>query len=141
MLDAGRKFNRAEFWTHVKPWEAQRKLDAGQQPPQFFLDHGEQPYHTLLWARTFRLIRVWGRGGKTNVWGTRQRCATPISISPAPETDGWEIPWPIRYKDIAPYYDRSTSSSAFAAAMTITIPCPAAATFCRLRLLAAASIS
>src|SRR6185295_2265636 len=24
----------------------------------------------------------------------------------AAERDGWETPWPIRYKDIAPYYDR-----------------------------------
>jgi len=23
-----------------------------------------------------------------------------------PARDGWEIPWPIRYKDISPYYDR-----------------------------------
>ena len=28
------------------------------------------------------------------------------STSRAPEADGWEIPWPISYKDIAPYYDQ-----------------------------------
>ena len=36
MLDAGTRFDRARFWSHVKPWEAARKLDAGQHPPQFF---------------------------------------------------------------------------------------------------------
>ena len=47
MLDAGTKFDRAQFWSHVKPWEAARKMEAGQRPPQFFLDTKEQPYHTL----------------------------------------------------------------------------------------------
>src|SRR6478609_332863 len=48
MLDAGRKFNRSEFWTHVKPWEWQQRLDAGQKPPQIVLDPVEQPYITPL---------------------------------------------------------------------------------------------
>jgi choline dehydrogenase-like flavoprotein len=48
MLDAGRKFNRSEFWTHVKPWEWQQRLDAGQKPPQIVLDPAEQPYITPL---------------------------------------------------------------------------------------------
>ena len=27
MLDAGTRFNRAKFWSHVKPWEVRDKLD------------------------------------------------------------------------------------------------------------------
>ena len=104
MLDAGTKFNRAQFWSHVKPWEAARKLDAGQHPPEFFLDKREQPYHTLP-GQPFDLIRVWGRGGKTNVWGRVALRYSDLDFTSA-ERDGWEIPWPIRYKDIAPYYDR-----------------------------------
>ena len=35
MLDAGTKFDRSKFWSHVKPWEVEDRLDRGQQPPQF----------------------------------------------------------------------------------------------------------
>src|SRR5258708_37185829 len=38
MLDAGEKFDRAKFWSHVKPWEGQQRVDRGRRPPQFYLD-------------------------------------------------------------------------------------------------------
>ncbi len=104
MLDAGRKFGRAEFWTHVKPWEWQQRLDAGQKPPQILLDPAEQPYITPL-GQNFSLTRVWGRGGKTNVWGRVSLRYADLDFASA-ERDGWGIPWPIRYKDVAPYYDQ-----------------------------------
>jgi choline dehydrogenase-like flavoprotein len=34
MLDAGTKFPRSQYWSHVKPWQAQQKIAAGQRPPQ-----------------------------------------------------------------------------------------------------------
>jgi len=104
MLDAGRKFERAEFWTHVKPWERQQRLDAGQKPLSIVLDPAEQPYITPL-GQDFSLTRVWGRGGKTNIWGRVSLRYGDLDFA-GPERDGWEIPWPIRYKDIAPYYDQ-----------------------------------
>lgn len=104
MLDAGAKFNRAQFWSHVKPWEWRDRVEAGKQPPQFFLDTKEQPYVTDAKA-PFDLVRVWGRGGKTNVWGRVSLRYSDVDFA-GPEIDGWEIPWPIRYKDIAPYYDQ-----------------------------------
>ena len=48
---------------------------------------------------------MWGRGGKTNVWGRVSLRYSDVDFA-GPERDGWEIPWPIRYKDIAPYYDQ-----------------------------------
>jgi choline dehydrogenase-like flavoprotein len=104
MLDAGRKFNRSEFWTHVKPWEWQQRLDAGQKPPEIVLDPVEQPYITPL-GQDFELTRVWGRGGKTNIWGRVSLRYSDLDFT-GPLRDGWEIPWPIRYKDIEPYYDK-----------------------------------
>ncbi len=104
MLDAGRKFNRSEFWSHVKPWEIQQRLDAGQKPPAIRLDRDEQPYLVPL-GKDFDLTRVWGRGGKTNIWGRVSLRYSDLDFA-GPEIDGWEIPWPIRYKDIAPYYDK-----------------------------------
>ena len=76
----------------------------GERPPQFFLDRNEQPYLTPD-GRPFALTRVWGHGGKTNVWGRVSLRYSQMDLKAA-ERDGWEIPWPIAYADIAPYYDQ-----------------------------------
>ena len=68
MLDAGDKFDRGKFWTHVRPWEARERRAKGEAPQQFFLDTKEQPYKVPE-GKHFDLTRVWGLGGKTNVWG------------------------------------------------------------------------
>jgi choline dehydrogenase-like flavoprotein len=104
LLDAGEKFNRANFWTHVKPWEARERKRRGEKPETFFLDTQEQPYLTPE-GRPFDLVRVWGHGGKTNVWGRVSLRYSEMDFK-GPERDGWEIPWPISYKDMAPYYDK-----------------------------------
>jgi choline dehydrogenase-like flavoprotein len=104
MLDAGSKFDRAQFWTHVQPWEARERRARGETPPQFFLDTKEQPYLTPE-GKPFELIRVWGHGGKTNVWGRVSLRYSDLDFQ-GPAKDGWEIPWPITYKDVAPYYDK-----------------------------------
>ena len=39
LLEAGSRFSRADFWTHVSPWEARERRRRGEQPPQFVLDH------------------------------------------------------------------------------------------------------
>jgi choline dehydrogenase-like flavoprotein len=104
VLDAGTKFNRNTFWSHVKPWEWRQRIARGQRPPGFYLNREEQPYSHLE-DHPFNLIRVWGRGGKTNVWG-RVSLRYPERNLSEPAQDGWEIPWPIRYTDLAPYYDQ-----------------------------------
>ncbi len=103
MLDAGAKFNRASFWTHIKPWEWNARLDAGRKPPQFLLDLKEQPYEYPK-DRYFDLWRVWGRGGKTNIWGRVSLRYGDVDFE-GPAKDGWEVDWPFRYKDLKPYYD------------------------------------
>jgi choline dehydrogenase-like flavoprotein len=46
MLDAGSKFQRSQFWSHVKPWQVPRKIAEGQKPPQFLcrLEDRSLPY-------------------------------------------------------------------------------------------------
>jgi choline dehydrogenase-like flavoprotein len=105
LLDAGDRFDRSKYWTHVQPWEAQERMARGQRPPNFFLDTKEQPYVTPP-DRPFALTRVWGHGGKTNVWGRVSLRYSAMDLKAA-ERDGWEIPWPISYADIAPYYDKA----------------------------------
>src|SRR5262245_50196688 len=104
LLDAGDKFDRSKYWTHVRPWEARERRARGEQPPQFFLDTREQLYGTPA-ARHFDLYRVWGHGGKTNIWGRVSLRLSDLDFKGA-DRDGWEIPWPIAYKDVSPYYDR-----------------------------------
>ena len=68
VLDAGQRFDRAKFWSHVKPWQANARHERGEHAPEFYLSTKEQPYRTPD-DKPFELTRVWGRGGKTNVWG------------------------------------------------------------------------
>ena len=104
VLDAGQKFNKAQFWSHVKPWEWRDRLERGLRPPQMVLDTKEQPFETPA-GQPFDLTRVWGRGGKTNIWGRVSLRYSDVDFT-GPEKDGWEIPWPLRYADISPYYDK-----------------------------------
>jgi choline dehydrogenase-like flavoprotein len=104
LLDAGGKFERASFWTHTQPWEERARRARGERPPPFYLDRKEQPYLTPP-GRPFELTRVWGLGGKTNVWGRVSLRYAEMDFKSA-ERDGWEIPWPISYADVAPYYDK-----------------------------------
>src|SRR6478736_4776222 len=104
LLDAGEKFDRAKFWTHVTPWDARVRRSRGEEPPPFVLDPKEQPWLTPE-DRDFELIRVWGLGGKTNIWGRVSLRYSEMDFR-AGERDGWDIPWPIHYSDVAPYYDK-----------------------------------
>ena len=105
LLDAGEEFDRRYFWTHTLPYQADARLRKGDEPPRFFLDKKEQPYLTPE-GKPFDLMRVWGRGGKTNVWGRVSLRMSDLDFAAA-ERDGWGIPWPIRYADLAPYYDKA----------------------------------
>ena len=105
LLDAGEEFDRRYFWTHTLPYQADARLRKGDEPPRFFLDKKEQPYLTPE-GKPFDLMRVWGRGGKTNVWGRVSLRMSDLDFAAA-ERDGCGIPWPIRYADIAPYYDKA----------------------------------
>ena len=104
VLDAGQKFDRTKFWSHVKPWEWRDRLERGMHPPQMVLDPKEQPFETPA-GQPFDLTRVWGRGGKTNIWGRVSLRYSDVDFE-GPARDGWEIPWPLRYADISPYYDK-----------------------------------
>src|SRR5690242_8494600 len=130
LLDAGDKFDRSKYWTHVTPWESQARLARGEKPETFFLDTKEQPYLTPN-ERPFELTRVWGHGGKTNVWGRVSLRYSDIDFKAA-DRDGWEIPWPISYKDIAPYYDQVEQLIGVMAAQT-TQTCSLAASTCNHR--------
>ena len=105
LLEAGRKFDRSEFWSHVRPWEERTRRRRGESPPDWLgTALRECPYETPP-DKPFWLARVWSVGGKTNIWGRVSLRYSDLNFS-EPAKDGWEIPWPITYREIAPYYDR-----------------------------------
>lgn len=105
ILEAGDRFDPATFWSHVKPWEARQRRRRGERPPGFeSLPLRESPYTTAE-GQSFLLRRVWGVGGKTNIWGRVSLRYSDLNFT-EPALDGWEIPWPVTYEQIAPYYDR-----------------------------------
>ena len=104
LLDAGDKFSREGLWTHATPWQDRERRSRGEKPREVFLDVREQPYLTPE-GRPFGLARVWGHGGKTNVWGRVSLRYSDLDFKAA-EQDGWEIPWPISYAELSPYYDQ-----------------------------------
>ena len=103
-LDAGPKFDQADFWSHVKPWEERERRRLGEQPPDFEGIPLEESPFSQPEGSDFLLRRVWGVGGKTNIWGRVSLRFSDHNFK-EPEIDGWEIPWPIAYQEIAPYYD------------------------------------
>ncbi len=104
LLEAGQRFERSQFWSHVKPWEERGRRRRGESPPDWMgTPLRESPYETLP-GKQFWLGRVWGVGGKTNIWGRVSLRYSDLNFQ-EPAKDGWEIPWPITYKEIAPYYD------------------------------------
>src|SRR5689334_6705019 len=43
VLDAGQRFDRDSFWSHVLPYEWRERVRNGEKPPQFYLSTKEQP--------------------------------------------------------------------------------------------------
>ena len=65
LLDAGDKFDRAKFWTHVTPWDARERRARGESPETFYLDPSEQPYASAQ-GRDFSLTRVLQKSLRAN---------------------------------------------------------------------------
>ncbi len=105
MLEAGERFYREDFWSHVRPWEARSRRRRGERAPDFReVVKRESPWETPAGKKPFQLDRVWGVGGKTNVWGRVSLRYSDLNFT-EPEVDGWEVPWPVSYGELAPYYD------------------------------------
>lgn len=102
LLDAGERFDPADFWMALLPYERRERMRRGERPPQFFLSAKEQPLLTPP-GQQYSLYRIWGHGGKTNAWG---RVSLRYSDLDFKVNDGYGIPWPFEYKDIKPYYDK-----------------------------------
>jgi len=121
LLDAGRPLTDEGFREHV-PAHALRYRGLSRRPlldsrpkqaeyyacdewnASWFVNDLEEPYTTpagksFSWFGRMRVV-----GGRTTVWG-RQSYRFSDADFQAASTDGVGVDWPLRYADLAPYYD------------------------------------
>jgi choline dehydrogenase-like flavoprotein len=122
VLEAGRLIVPEEDYVeHVPPWEMRfrgmrdRRRQMDDQPIQstcyacdewsakFFVNDKEHPYTTAP-GKPFRWIRGRQVGGRSIVWGRQVYRWSDLDFE-ANLRDGIAIDWPIRYADVAPWYD------------------------------------
>jgi choline dehydrogenase-like flavoprotein len=122
VLEAGRLIvPEQDYVEHVPPWEMKfrgmgdRSRQRDDQPIQglcyacdewsskFFVSDKENPYTTDR-DKPFRWIRGRQVGGRSIVWGRQSYRWSDLDFD-ANLRDGIAIDWPIRYADLAPWYD------------------------------------
>lgn len=67
----------------------------------FFVEDEEHPY---VQEKPFGWIRGYQLGGRSLVWGRQCYRFSDLDFE-ANQKDGFGVDWPIRYRDIAPWYD------------------------------------
>ncbi|HYM75337.1 MAG TPA: GMC family oxidoreductase [Candidatus Dormibacteraeota bacterium] len=122
VLEAGRPIvPEQDYVEHVPQWEMKfrglgdRRRLAEDQPIQstcyacdewsskFFINDKEHPYTTEP-GKPFRWIRGRQVGGRSIMWGRQSYRLSDLDFE-ANLREGIAIDWPIRYADIAPWYD------------------------------------
>ena len=122
VLEAGRGIEpERDYIEHIPPWEMKfrgmrdRRRMEEDQPIQslcyacdewsakFFVNDKENPYTTEP-GKPFRWIRGRQVGGRSIVWGRQVYRWSDLDFE-ANLRQGIAIDWPIRYADLAPWYD------------------------------------
>ncbi len=122
VLDAGRPTNpRQDFKEHTPPWDipfrglGDRRAIATRQAMQrnsvsfdelshqFWVDDVDNPYSTPP-DKAFHWFRARQVGGKSIIWGRQVYRLSDLDFE-ANLRDGIAVDWPIRYRDIASWYD------------------------------------
>jgi choline dehydrogenase-like flavoprotein len=122
VLEAGRDIDPAtDYVEHVQPWEVRfrgrgdrRALERDQYiqklcyacdewGSKFFVNDRENPYEFDA-DKPFHWIRGRHVGGRSIMWGRQVYRWSDLDFE-ANLKDGIAVDWPIRYADIAPWYD------------------------------------
>lgn len=121
VLERGRNIDRTKDYTdHLMPWEEaeippltpeEEKDFAVQQSvyafnpanKKFWVNDRDHPYETApgtsyVWRRGYHV------GGRSIMWARQSYRLAPLDFQ-ANAQDGHGVDWPIRYEDIAPWYD------------------------------------
>jgi choline dehydrogenase-like flavoprotein len=105
--------------TNMMPWELEHRnqlpLAVEKENPviskcyafkedamHFFVKDNEHPYNQ---TKPFDWIRGYQVGGKSLLWARQTQRWSDFDFQ-GPARDGFAVDWPIRYKDIAPWYDK-----------------------------------
>jgi choline dehydrogenase-like flavoprotein len=123
VLDAGRPIDPARDYTeHLPTWElpfrglGNRRAVAARQAMQrnsvsfdelshvFWTDDVDNPYSTPE-GKPFHWFRARQVGGKSIIWGRQVYRLSDLDFE-ANLKDGIAVDWPIRSRDIAPWYDK-----------------------------------
>lgn len=121
VLERGRDVKHIKDYptTNKAPWEYKyRKYDSLEEKEQyhiqsmkynfdasskhFFVNDKEHPY--LTDGKPFRWFRGYQTGGRSLIWGRGTFRMSDVEFG-ANAKDGHGVDWPIRYRDIAPWYD------------------------------------
>jgi choline dehydrogenase-like flavoprotein len=123
VLDRGRNVKHGEYpTTSLDPWqlphggrmtEDERKFRPvqsrtgwiGQANMHWFVNDSEHPYQE---TKPFDWIRGYHVGGRSITWGRQTYRLSPMDFE-ANGKEGIGVDWPVRYKDIAPWYDHVES--------------------------------
>lgn len=118
LLERGRNVEHIKDYptTLLNPWDFRHRLtnpekDVMADPvqsavydessKQFFVRDHEHPY---IQQTPFSWIRGYQVGGRSLTWGRQCYRLSDLDFE-ANAKDGYGVDWPIRYKDIAPWYD------------------------------------
>lgn len=119
VLERGRDVQHLKDYptTNLHPWELEHRGDITykeqQENPilsrcynyredskQFFAGDEEHPYNQ---EKPFDWIRGYQVGGKSLIWARHTQRWSDFDFE-GPARDGFAVDWPIRYKDLAPWY-------------------------------------
>ena len=79
-----------------------RNYAFGETTRHFFVNDREHPY-TVDAGKPFRWIRGYQLGGRSLIWGRACWRWSDLDFD-ANRRDGYGVDWPIRYKDLEPWY-------------------------------------
>lgn len=121
VLDRGRMVKHIEDYPTMydDPWDikyrgAKNPVDLAQQPIQnksyilspysqhWFVNDLKHPYNQV---KPFDWIRGYHVGGRSLMWARQSYRLSDLDFE-ANKKDGHGVDWPIRYKDISPWYDK-----------------------------------
>jgi choline dehydrogenase-like flavoprotein len=122
VLERGRNVEHIKDYktAHMDPWDFPTGIEATREtkkrkfkqhrtgyvtrePHQhFFVDDIKHPYNE---KRRFDWIRGYHVGGRSLMWGRQSYRLSDIDFT-ANKEDGHGIDWPVRYKEIEPWYDK-----------------------------------
>ncbi|KEQ28840.1 GMC family oxidoreductase [Pedobacter antarcticus 4BY] len=117
LLERGRDVKHIQDYptANLKPWDFGLRLNFSEQEKQNnpkktqYADAGSQSFfandvdHPYLEEKPFNWIRGYQVGGRSLTWGRQCYRLSDLDFA-ANKKDGHGVDWPIRYRDIAPWY-------------------------------------